>query len=274
MERSQPRVTNIAARILATTLMMVSAGAACALQGEGGYRPSPTEEIVNASLDAHGGSGALASVESVRETGTFWMSISVGDQEGRIEGSFESVSIPNQRLYQRFDSDVFHIASGGNYQRIDSYVFHMSGGWNGVTAWANTDGMVTDLTETEVTELAMDSWPHPFWAYGASRADAPKFSRLADAELNGRNHHVVQVNWLGVYSQVFVDADTMLVSRIKRSADDVLVTVDMYDYEEHGGVMWALGSRVETQGIPATVDVRTSVIEVNGEVDHSIFDRP
>ena len=273
MERSQPRVTNIAARILATTLMTVSAGAACALQGEGGDRPSPTEEIVNASLDAHGGPGALASVESVRETGTFWMSISVeGRVEGRIEGSFESVDIPNQRFYQRVDGDVLHISSGGNYQRIDGDVLHMSGGWNGVTAWDNTDGMVTDLTETAVTELAMDSWPHPFWGYGTSAADAPKFSRLDDAELNGRNHHVVQVNWLGVYSQVFVDADTMLVSRIKRSADDVLVTVDMYDYEEHGGVMWALGSRGETQG--TTVDVRTSVIEVNGEVDHSIFDRP
>ena len=215
------------------------------------------EEIVNASLEATGGREALARVESVRQTGTFSMSTTLF---GDLEGSVESVVIPNQRFYERIDSDVFQ-------QTI---------GWNGTTAWIsiNMNGMA-DAGETQVPSLAMQSSLHPFWNYGATGPDAPEFSQLDDVELDGRNHHVVQVSWQGIDSQVFVDADTMLVSRIQ-FADDVpgigAVTADMSDYEEHGGVMWAVSHRVETQGV--TIKNRITVVEVNGEVDHSIFDRP
>ena len=225
-----------------------------------GSRPRTAEldEIVNSSLEATGGREALARVESVRQTGT----ASISTPFGELEGSFESVVVPNQSFYQRFDSDLFQLTTA----------------WNGVTVWTldNISGVVVDdATETTPSLAAMESWPHPFWSYGTSGADAPEFSLLDDAELNGRNHHVVQVSWQGTDSQVFVDADTMLVSRIQVVESGIgmgavtVVTADMYDYDEHGGVMWAAGSRTETQGI--TIDARIYVVEVNGEVDPSIF---
>ena len=192
----------------------------------------------------------MARVESVRQAGTLLMSTPFGD----LEGSVESIIIPNRRLYQRVDLDVDGRTTG----------------WNGVTAWQS------DYTQG-VTEAWVASSLHPFWDYGATSPDSAEFSRLADAELAGRNHHVVQVSRPGVDSQVFVDADTMLVSRIQITEDvpgmgAVTVTGDRYDYQEHGGVMWPLGNRVELPGV-VTIDARVSVIEVNGEVDRSIFER-
>ena len=58
---------------------------------------------------ATGGRAALAGVESVRETGTVSMSVAlVGD----LEGSYESVTIPNQKAHLRIDSEPLHLSGG------------------------------------------------------------------------------------------------------------------------------------------------------------------
>ena len=225
----------------------------------GAARAQTLEEIANGSLEATGGRDALASVESVRQTGTFTMSTPFGD----LEGDFENLVIPNRKLYQSFDSDLFQ-------QRT---------GWNGTAAWQsdNTQGVV-DVTGAQLAALVAQSSLHPFWDYGSTGPFAPAYSRLDDAELNGRNHHVVQASWAGVDFQVLVDAETLLVSRIQFTQEvpgmgTAAVTADASDYEEHGGVLWSASNTVEVQGA-FTIDMRIDAVEINGEVDHSVFEKP
>lgn len=238
-----------------TGLILVLTALTCAAAA----RAQTLDEIAAASLEATGGRDALASVESVRQTGTFTMSTPFGD----LEGDFENVVIPNRKLYQSFDSDLFQ-------QRT---------GWNGTAAWQsdNTQGVV-DVTGAPLAALVAQSSLHPFWNYGSSGPFAPAYSRLDDVELNGRNHHVVQASWQGVDFQVLVDAETLLVSRIQFSNEvpgmgTVAVTADASDYEEHGGVLWSAGNVVEVQGA-FRIDMRIDAVEINGAVDHSIFEKP
>ena len=75
----------------------------------GAARAQTLEEIVDASLEATGGREALGRIASVRQTGTFSMSTPFGD----LEGDVESVIIPNQKLYQSLDSDLFQQTTAG-----------------------------------------------------------------------------------------------------------------------------------------------------------------
>ena len=229
------------------------------LSGASAARAQTLEEIANGSLEATGGRDALARVESVRQTGTFTMSTPFGD----LEGDFENLVIPNQRLYQSFDSDLFQ-------QRT---------GWNGTAAWQsdNTQGVV-DVTGAQLAALVAQSSLHPFADYGGSGPFTPEYSRLDDAELDGRNHHVVQASWQGVDFRVLVDAETLLVSRIQFAQEvpgmgTLTVTADASDYEEHGGVMWSASNTVEVEGA-FRIDMRIDAVEINGEVDQSIFEKP
>ena len=224
----------------------------------GAARAQTLEEIVDGSLEAVGGRAALESIASVRQTGTFTMSTPFGD----LEGDLESVVIPNQKLYQRFDSDFFQQTTA----------------WNGIAAWQSDNAQgVVDVTGPQAVALAAQSSLHAFADYG-SGPGAPEYSRLDAAEVDGRNHHVVQVGWQGVDFDVFIDAETLLVSRIQFASEapgvgTVTVTADASDYEEHGGVMWATSSTIEVEGA-FRIDMRVDAVEIDGEVDQSIFERP
>ncbi len=230
-----------------------------ALSYAGAAQAQTLEEIVDGSLEATGGREAIGGVESVRQTGAFVMSTPFGD----LEGDFENLVIPNRKLYQSFDSDLFQ-------QRT---------GWNGTAAWQSdsTQG-VTDVTGAQLAALVAQSSLHPFADYGGSGPFTPEYSRLGDAELNGRNHHVVQVGWQGVDFRVLVDAETLLVSRIQFTNEvpgmgSVTVTADASDYEEHGGVMWSATNTVEVEGA-FRIDMSIDAVEIDGEVDQSIFEKP
>ena len=225
----------------------------------GAARAQTLDEIVDGSLEATGGREAIGGVESVRQTGSFTMSTPFGD----LEGDFENLVIPNQKLYQSFDSDLFQQTTG----------------WNGLAAWQSdsTQGVI-DVTGPQLAALVAQSSLHPFWDYGGSGPFTPEYSRLDDAELNGRNHHVVQASWQGVDFQVFVDAETLLVSRIQFANEvpgmgTLTVTADASDYEEHGGVMWSASNTVEVEGA-FRIDMSIDAVEINGEVDQSIFEKP
>ena len=225
----------------------------------GAAQAQTLEEIVNGSLEVVGGREALGSVASVRQTGTFTMSTPFGD----LEGGYESVVIPNEKLYQSLDSDLFQQTTG----------------WNGIAAWqSDTTQGVIDVTGPQLAALVAQSSLHPFREYGSSGPFVPAYSLLDDAEVDGRNHHVVQVSWQGVDFQTLVDAETMLVSRIQFTNEvpgmgAVTVTADASDYEEHGGVMWSATNTVEVQGA-LRIDMSIAEVEINGEVDQSIFERP
>ena len=225
----------------------------------GAVQAQTLDEIVDASLEAIGGREALGSIASVRQTGTFTMSTPFGD----LEGDLESVVIPNQKLYQSLDSDLFQQTTG----------------WNGIAAWQSdsTQGVI-DVTGPQAAALVAQSSLHPFWDYGSTEPGAPAFSRLDDAEVDGRNHHVVQVAWQGLDFDIFVDAGTMLVSRIRFSNEvpgmgPMTVTADASDYEEHGGVMWSAANTIEVEGA-FRIDMRIDAVEIDGEVDHAIFEKP
>ena len=73
------------------------------------------EEIIEASLEAAGGRDAMARVTSVKRTGSSTMNTPFGP----IEGDAELIIIPNQKVYQSLDSEVFQQTSA----------------WNGTAAW-------------------------------------------------------------------------------------------------------------------------------------------
>ena len=225
----------------------------------GAARAQTLEEIVNGSLEATGGREAIGGVESVRQTGTFTMSTPFGD----LEGDFDNVVIPNRKLYQSLDSDLFRQTTG----------------WNGIAAWQSdsTQG-VTDVTGAQLAALVAQSSLHPFWDYGGSGPFTPEYSRLDDAEVNGRNHHVVQASWQEIDFRILVDAETLLVSRIQFANEvpgmgTMTVIADASDYEEHGGVMWSASNTVEIEGA-FRIDMSIAAVEINGEVDPSIFEKP
>jgi hypothetical protein len=54
---------------------------------------------------------------------------------------------------------------------------------------------------------------------------------------------------------------------------NVTITADTSDYEEHGGVMLVSTSSVDIPGA-YTMDIRYTTMEIDVEVDHSIFEKP
>ncbi|MEE2637143.1 MAG: hypothetical protein VYE68_07930 [Acidobacteriota bacterium] len=216
------------------------------------------DEVLRASLAASGGREALDSLSSVRQTGTFSMATPFGN----LEGDTEVVIVPNQKIYQMLESDLFERESA----------------WNGTSVWQSSSqqGLV-DLQGRQAASLAAQAVLHPFLGYENPQIDA-EFSQLDDTEVDGRPHHVVLVRAAGFEYSVFLDLETKLVSRLQFETDVpqlgvVMITADSSEYEEHGGVMFATRNVIDVPGFVRT-DIRFSTTELNGEVDHSIFERP
>ena len=217
------------------------------------------DEIIDGSLAAAGGREAMGRVTSVRQVGTFTMSTDFGD----IEGDTEIVVIPNQKRYQDLESDLFQ----------------QTAAWDGTSAWQSDSmqGMMS-LEGQQAETLAAQTLLHPFLAYDTPVLGPAEYSKLDDAEIDGRPHHVIQVSTGSLTAEIAVDAETMLVSRTRIDTDvpqvgSVTITAAVSDYEEHDGLMFATRSLVYVPGL-ATIDTRIAATELNVEVDHSIFEKP
>jgi len=217
------------------------------------------DEIISASIEAAGGREAMGRITSVRQTGTFTMSTGYGD----IDGDTEVVIIPNQKLYQDLDSDLFQ----------------QTGAWNGTSGWQsdNMQGTV-DVEGQQAESLEHQTMLHPFLPYNTPALGQADFSQLDDAEVGGRPHHVVAVSRGSISYKFFVDAETKMVSRIMFDTDvpqagRVTITAEASGYEEHDGVMLPTRNTVDVPGF-VTIETRFTIVELNGEVDHSIFEKP
>ncbi len=78
--------------------------------------------------------------------------------------------------------------------------------------------------------------------------------------------------------EVFVDAETNLVSHVSFEADvppagAVTITAKSSEYEEHDGVMLATRTTLDIPGA-FTIETTFTTTELNAEVDHSIFEKP
>jgi len=134
---------------------------------------------------------------------------------------------------------------------------------------------LVDLQEQQSASLAAQAVLHSFLGYENPQIEA-EFSTLDDAEVDGRPHHVVLVRAAGLDYNVFVDMETKLVSRVQFETDVpqlgvTMITPDFSEYEEYGGVMFATCNVIDVPGFVRT-DIRFSTTELNGEVDHSIFE--
>ena len=249
-------MSTIATRTFRTTGALLLA---CGLLVPAGVAQAQTlEEIIEASLDAAGGREAIAAITSVRQTGSFTMSTAYGD----LDGDMEVITIPNQKLYQSLDSDFFQ----------------QTGGWNGTTGWSDSVQGTIDVEGQQAESLAVQTVLHPFLSYNAPEFGAVEYRKLDDAELDGRPHHVVGLSTGSLEMKIFVDADTKMVSRSMFDADipdlgNLTITADTSGYEEHGGVMLPSDNSVDIPGA-YTMDIRYTTIEINVEVDHSIFEKP
>ena len=245
------------ARMLRTTGTLLLA---CVLFVPAGAAQAQTlDEIIEASLEAAGGRDAVAAITSVRQTGTFVMSTGYGD----ISGDTEVVIVPNQKIYQELDSDLFQ----------------QTGAWNGTAGWQsdNMQGTV-DLEGQQAESLEFQTMLHPFLPYNTPALGPAEFSKLDDAEVGGRPHHVVEVSRGSILYKFFVDAETRLVSRIMFDTDipqagRVTITGEASGYEEYNGVMLPMRNTVDVPGF-VTIETRYTTVELNGEVDHSIFEKP
>ena len=225
----------------------------------GGVEAQTLDQVINESLNAGGGRDALEGVTSVRLTGRFFMNTPFGD----IEGDTEVIIIPNRKIYQDFDSDLFQQTSG----------------WNGTTAWRadNMQGLV-ELEGTPAVGLIAQTGLHPFLAYDRPQVVPVTFELLEDADLGGRRHHVVAASVEAVTFTVFVDTETKLVSQVQSNTElpqvgPVTITASSSGYTEQGGVMWPMQRVLDIPGL-ATIDSRFSEIELNVDVDHNIFEKP
>ena len=235
--------------LLLACLLFVPAGAAQA---------QSLDEIIEASLDAAGGRDAINAITSVRHTGTFTMSTAYGD----IDGDTEVVIIPNQKLYQNLDSDLFQ----------------QTGAWNGTTGWqSDTMQGTVDVEGQQAESLRAQTALHPFLDYNNPGLGG-EFRQLDDTEIGGRPHHVVEVSTGTIAFEIAVDAETKLVSRVRFETDvpqagRVTITAEASGYEEHNGVMFAARASLDVPGL-ITIDTHYMTTELNVEVDHSIFEKP
>ena len=160
------RIVRTVGVLLLAWVLLVPAGVAQA---------QTLDEIVEASIEASGGRDAMGRITSVRYTGMFTMSTGYGD----LDGDTEVIVIPNQKLYQELDNDLFQ----------------QTGGWNGTAAW-QSDSMqgTVDLEGQQAESLEYQTHLHPFLPYNMPAYGPAEFSKLDDAEIGGRSHHVVGVS--------------------------------------------------------------------------------
>jgi hypothetical protein len=217
------------------------------------------EEIIEASLEAAGGREAMARITSVKRTGTFTMSTAFGD----IDGDTEVIIIPNQKVYQAQDSDLFEQTSA----------------WTGTSAWqSDTMQGTRDLEGAQAVNLQAQTLLHYFLPYNTPELGAAEYRKLDDTEVEGRPHHVVGV-LVGTFElEILVDAETKMVTRVRFEIDNpqggtVEATADSLAYEAFDGVMMPTRTTLDIPGI-ATIDTRYTTTELNVEVDHSIFEKP
>lgn len=243
-------VQTVGAPLLACVLFVPAAAA----------QAQSLDEIIMASLEAAGGRDAMARITSVRQTGTFTMSITgLGD----IAGDTEVVIIPNQKRYQSLDSDFIQ----------------QTGAWNGTSGWQSDPLQGTvDVEGQQAETLAVQTLLHPFLAYNTPELGPAEYRKLDDTEVGGRPHHVVAASTESLEFEIFVDAETKLVSRIRFDTDypqvgTVTITAETSAHEEHNGVMFATRSSLDIPGL-FTIETHYTTVELNGEVDHSIFEKP
>ena len=217
------------------------------------------DEIIEASIEASGGRDAMARITSVRRTGSFTMGTAFGD----VEGDTDVIIIPNQKLYQAQNSDLFEQTSV----------------WNGTSAWqSDTMQGTRDLEGAQAVSLQAQTLLHYFLPYNTPELGQAEYRKLDDTELDGRPHHVVGVLVGTNELEIFVDAETKIVTRVRFEMDNlqggtVEATADSLAYEAFDGVMMPTRITVDIPGI-ATIDTRYTTTELNVEVDHSIFEKP
>ena len=246
------------ARVLRTSGALLFA---CALFVPTGAAHAQTlDEIIEASLEATGGRDALARITSVRQTGTHTMSITgLGD----LDGDTEIVIVPNQKLYQSLDNEMIQ----------------QTGAWNGAIGWQsdNMQGTV-DVDVLQADLLAYQTMLHPFLPYNTPELGTVEFSKLDDTEIGGRPHHVVGVSTGVVDYEMSVDVETKMVSQVRFETEapgvgPMTITAGFSDFQEYGGVMFTTKGTFDMFGAIA-IETRYTAVELNGEVDHSIFEKP
>ena len=217
------------------------------------------DEIIEASLEAAGGRDAMARVTSVKRTGSSTMNTPFGP----IEGDAELIIIPNQRVYQSLDSEVFQQTSA----------------WNGTAAWqSDTMQGTIDLEGAQAGNLQAQTLLHYFLPYNAPELVLAEYRKLDDTEVEGRPHHVVGVT-VGTFEiEMLVDVETKMLRRVRFEIDNpaggtVEASMDTLDYEAFDGVMMPTRTTLDIPGV-VTIDTMFTTTELNVEVDHSIFEKP
>jgi hypothetical protein len=218
------------------------------------------EEVIAANIAASGGAEAIARITNFRNTGP----VSVESPLfGKLEGTIEAVRVPGR----------------GYYEHVELGPFQQSKGWDGTRGWEQSPNGLRMLEGGELSSLKTQSFVNPFVALRTLAPAGLRIERLADADVHGRPHYVLQVKTAnGPTSTMYIDRQTNLLTRNSvtvtvPNVGETPVVTDVDDYEVVAGVKMPTTVTIAVEGISTTrLTLKETV--VNTPVDATIFATP
>lgn len=208
------------------------AGLAC-LDACRAQAPSNVTDLVAKSIAATGGYDALASVRSIKRSGS--VSVTLFGQS--LQGSAEVVIVPWRKSYQLLDVGI--------ERRVQV--------WDGVTAWEDShmNGR-KQLDPGEAMGIRLQSVLHPLVGYQMLTLLGARMELTESKTWQERSHAGIRIVFQeDLELRVYLDQETHLVGwvevdvPIKELGMTATLRLEYSDYAEFGGVMLAQQERLK-----------------------------
>ena len=207
------------------------------------------EGMVEAHLEAVGGSDAIAKIKTIHRTGTLSGTSGYGPLSGTVEEIFD---LPKQQGYTSMEMPGYSRKTG----------------WTGNSGWvSDTQAGVTKMPADEVALARINAGPSPLASihrrYGGAMKEA------GEKEFHDQKCAVVTIE--GSPIQFFVNQKTKLLEGMSIPGT---FTVTYENYKAVDGVQFAGKSsvQIEAQNMTMVTDYKTT--KINGQIDPSKFKKP
>lgn len=215
------------------------------------------DKILDAHATALGGHAAMQEVQSLVQEGTL---ILQSPLTGSMEGTVKVAVVPEQRIY--------HASAVGAYSTIQA--------WDGTTAWEQGAQGFRVLEGEEAARLKVQA--HPFFLHTLLQNEGVALEQQPDEIIDGQKHFVLRFTDAHTFYQVYLNAETYLVSQIVSPVTipgmgETVIITDLWDHEVHHGVKLPTGITVSIEGVLTTELTFIKTI-INEPIDTQLFARP